>query len=61
MTFKIINWKKINFYEKWVPLTTVKMVHWGPKKRGSVKITTPVWYRLLTPPKNKGQHILYVS
>ena len=30
----------MNIYEKWVPLTTVKMVHGGPKKGGSVNITT---------------------
>ena len=29
-------------YEKWVPLTAVKMVHGDPKKVGSVSITTPV-------------------
>ena len=29
--------------KKWVPLTTIKMVRrGGPKKGGSVKITTPV-------------------
>ena len=33
---------KINIYEKKVPLTTVKMVHGGPKKGGSVNIMTLV-------------------
>ena len=43
MTFKIIFCKKINIYEKCVPLTTAKMVNGGTKKRGgSVNITTPV-------------------
>ena len=28
--------------KKWVPLTTTKIVWGGPKKGGSVKITTPV-------------------
>ena len=42
MTFKIIQLQKINIYEKWLPLTTVKMVHGSPKKGGSVNITTPV-------------------
>ena len=40
MTFEF-NCKKINIYEKWVPLTAAKMVHVGPKKGGSVNITTP--------------------
>ena len=32
----------MNIYENRIPLTTVKVAHGGPKKGGSVNITTPV-------------------